>query len=100
MVLLAGVAAPAAVLSFSLGTQLVDHGRERTVGGACMAFMLRTVPWRVRVPVPVEPAPVLVAVAVPAPAVSGGRPGAGGWHTSWVDSVHDFWDATARSLIS
>jgi hypothetical protein len=42
-----------------------------TLGGACMAFMLGRVPWRMRVPAPVEPTPVLVPVAVPAPAVSG-----------------------------
>jgi uncharacterized membrane protein YbhN (UPF0104 family) len=71
VVLLAGVAAPAAVLSFSLGTQLVITVVNVTLGGACMAFMLGGVPWRMRVPAPVEPAPVLVPVAVPAPAVSG-----------------------------
>ena len=40
VVLLAGVAAPAAVLSFSLGTQLVITVVNVTLGGACMAFML------------------------------------------------------------
>jgi uncharacterized membrane protein YbhN (UPF0104 family) len=71
VVLLAGVAAPAAVLSFSLGTQLVITVVNVTLGGACMAFMLGRVPWPMRVPAPVEPAPALVPVAVPAPAVSG-----------------------------
>ena len=50
VVLLAGVAAPAAVLSFSLGTQLVITVVNVTLGGACMALMLGTVPWRMRVP--------------------------------------------------
>ena len=75
VVLLAGVAAPAAVLSFSLGTQLVITVVNVTLGGACMALMLGRVPWRLRVPAAVDPAPalvpVLVPVAVPAPAVSG-----------------------------
>jgi uncharacterized membrane protein YbhN (UPF0104 family) len=71
VVLLAGVAAPAAVLSFSLGTQLVITVVNVTLGGACMALMLGRVPWRMRVSAAVEPAPVLVPVAVTAPAVSG-----------------------------
>jgi uncharacterized membrane protein YbhN (UPF0104 family) len=71
VVLLAGVAAPTAVLSFSLGTQLVITVVNVTLGGACMAFMLGRISWRMRVPVPVEPAPARVPVAVPAPAVSG-----------------------------
>jgi hypothetical protein len=71
VVLLAGVAAPAAVLSFSLGTQLVITVVNVTLGGACMALMLGRMPWRMRVPAAIEPAPVLVPVAVPAPVVSG-----------------------------
>jgi uncharacterized membrane protein YbhN (UPF0104 family) len=71
VVLLAGVATPTAVLSFSLGTQLVITVVNVTLGGACMAFMLGRISWRMPVPVPVEPAPARVPVAVPAPAVSG-----------------------------
>src|SRR5262249_24511332 len=55
MVLLAGVATPAAVLSFSVGTQLVMTTVNVVVGGVCVGLLLRTMPWRVRLSVPIEP---------------------------------------------
>jgi uncharacterized membrane protein YbhN (UPF0104 family) len=69
MVLLAGVATPATVLSFSVGTQLVMTTVNVLVGGACMGMMLRTLPWRIRLSVPAEPEPV----PVPLPAATSGE---------------------------
>jgi uncharacterized membrane protein YbhN (UPF0104 family) len=64
MVLLAGVATPAAVLSFSVGTQLVMTTVNVLVGGVCMGLLLRMMPWRVRLRVPIEPEPVPIPLPV------------------------------------
>jgi uncharacterized membrane protein YbhN (UPF0104 family) len=64
MVLLAGVATPATVLSFSVGTQLVMTTVNVLVGGVCMGMLLRTMPWRVRLSVPIEPEPVPIPLPV------------------------------------
>jgi uncharacterized membrane protein YbhN (UPF0104 family) len=64
MVLLAGVAAPATVLSFSVGTQLVMTTVNVLVGGVCVALMLRTLPWRIRLATHLEPDPIPIPVPV------------------------------------
>jgi uncharacterized membrane protein YbhN (UPF0104 family) len=64
MVLLAGVATPAAVLSFSVGTQLVMTTVNVLVGGICVGLLLRTMPWRVRLRVPIEPEPVPIPLPI------------------------------------
>ncbi|MDX6494480.1 MAG: glycosyltransferase AglD [Gaiellales bacterium] len=64
MVLLAGVATPATVLSFSVGTQLVMTTVNVLVGGVCMGLLLRMMPWRVRLSVPTEPEPVPIPLPV------------------------------------
>jgi hypothetical protein len=64
MVLLAGVATPAAVLSFSVGTQLVMTTVNVLVGGISIGLLLRTMPWRVRLSVPIEPEPVPIPLPV------------------------------------
>jgi uncharacterized membrane protein YbhN (UPF0104 family) len=69
MVLLAGVATPATVLSFSVGTQLVMTTVNVLVGGVCMGLLLRMMPWRVRLRVPIEPEPV----PIPLPVSTGGE---------------------------
>jgi uncharacterized membrane protein YbhN (UPF0104 family) len=68
MVLLAGVAAPATVLSFSVGTQLVMTTVNVLVGGICVGLMLRTLPWRIRLSAHIEPEPI----AIPVPVVTSG----------------------------
>lgn len=45
-----GVASRSAVLSFSVGTQVAVTLTNAIVGGACIAAMLRKVPWRAGVP--------------------------------------------------
>lgn len=64
VVLLAGVATPAAVLSFSVGTQLVMTSVNVLVGGISIGLLLRTMPWRVRLSVPIEPEPVPIPLPV------------------------------------
>jgi uncharacterized membrane protein YbhN (UPF0104 family) len=64
MVLLAGVAAPSMVLSFSVGTQLVMTTVNVLVGGLCAGLLLRTMPWRVRLPAPIEPEPAPIPLPV------------------------------------
>jgi uncharacterized membrane protein YbhN (UPF0104 family) len=60
VVALAGVATPAAVVSFSLGTQLVMTVVNVAVGGTCMGLLLGTLPWRGAAAVSAEPEPVPV----------------------------------------
>ena len=69
VVLLAGVATPATVLSFSIGTQLVMTGVNVLAGGVCVGLMLRTMPWRVRLSLPSEPEPV----PIPLPSTTSGE---------------------------
>jgi uncharacterized membrane protein YbhN (UPF0104 family) len=64
VVLLAGVATPSMLLSFSVGTQLVMTAVNVLVGGVCVGLLLRTMPWRVRLSLPVEPEPIPIPVPV------------------------------------
>jgi uncharacterized membrane protein YbhN (UPF0104 family) len=64
VVLLSGVASPAAAVSFGLGTQLVTTVVNVALGGTCMGMMLGTMPWRARMALPPEPEPVPVPLPV------------------------------------
>jgi uncharacterized membrane protein YbhN (UPF0104 family) len=68
VVLLSGVASPAAAVSFGLGTQLVTTVVNVALGGTCMGLMLGTMPWRARIALQPEPEPVPVPLPV---AISG-----------------------------
>lgn len=63
LVLLRSVATGAAVLSFSLGMQLVMTLLNVLLGAICIVVMVRRVPWRVRLALN-EPEPVPVPVPV------------------------------------
>jgi uncharacterized membrane protein YbhN (UPF0104 family) len=73
VVLLSGVASPAAAVSFGIGTQLVSTVVDVAVGGACMGVMLGTMPWRARFALQPEPEPVPVPVPVPLPVSTSGE---------------------------
>ena len=64
LVLLAGVATPSTVLSFSVGTQLVMTSVNVLVGGVCVGLLLRTMPWRVRLTMPMDTEPVPIPLPV------------------------------------
>src|SRR5204863_241047 len=64
VVLRAGGATPAAVLSFRVGTQLVMTTVNVLVGGISIGLPLGTMPWRVRLSVPIEPEPVPIPLPV------------------------------------
>jgi hypothetical protein len=45
-----GVASRSAVLSFSVGMQAATTVTTATLGGICIAVMLRRLPWRTGIP--------------------------------------------------
>lgn len=60
VVVLSGVASPAAAISYSLGTQLVITAVNVAAGGTCAGLLLGAPPWRVRASAP-EALPAVIS---------------------------------------